>query len=72
MSNTHNYDDHAASVNAINNSVVANADANVIRFASELFAAVREQVVAKLCYSPGNATSRLFFERTEFAQCGSW
>jgi hypothetical protein len=71
MSNTHNYDDHAASVNAINNSVVATADANVIRFAFELFPAVRERVVAKLCNFPGNASLRLFFERTELAQCGT-
>lgn len=63
MGNTNNYDDHATPVDAVNNPVVANADANVIRFAFELFAAVREWVVAKLCNFFGKAPLHLFFER---------
>jgi hypothetical protein len=68
MGNSHNYNDHPASVNAVNNPVIAHENANVIGFALQLFAARGKRFVAKCCDFRGNAPLRLPFEGAKLAQ----
>jgi hypothetical protein len=68
MGNTHNYNDHPASINTVNNPIVADANATVVRFALELFAAVGERFIAKGCDFLGDPPLYLPFEGAELSQ----
>src|ERR1700676_2237799 len=68
MGNTHNHNDHPASVKTVNNPMITHADADVIRFALELCAAMGKRIVAECCDFLGNASLGLPFEGTELAQ----